>query len=274
MLYLLFNGGGPLLASENIEGDTKPASVEDGNKTEKATEGEKVAEGGDKTEKADEGKKVVEEKEVENKNSDVVALVNGEKVFRKDLDKRLSVLKKMNQDTSRATQKSIIDQLARKVLLRQFIEKQDIKVDNAEIEDRLEKIKTFFKSNPNTADKKLEDVPELQGSSIDTLKKDLKVELALTTHLKKELNEDDKEKYFNENKDFFNGEKVRASHVLVDTRTIDTDEEMAMAKKKIEKVKKEVDGGADIATLAKNTLIVLLRKREGTLVSLKEGGLL
>ncbi|MEZ6174857.1 MAG: peptidylprolyl isomerase [Candidatus Scalinduaceae bacterium] len=57
--------------------------------------------------------------------------------------------------------------------------------------------------------------------------------------------------FFDSNQDLFNGEEVRASHLLIDTRNLKSEEEIDKARQKIEKLKKEIDNGADFAVLAK-----------------------
>jgi peptidyl-prolyl cis-trans isomerase B (cyclophilin B) len=57
--------------------------------------------------------------------------------------------------------------------------------------------------------------------------------------------------HFEANKNAFNGEKVRASHILIDTRNMKTEEELEEAKKMIDEVKAMIDKGADFAEMAK-----------------------
>ena len=88
--------------------------------------------------KADEAAESVKET-----RDDVVATVNGEEIFRKELDRRLGVLKRMNQEVTRAVQIDVISRLAMKVLLNQFIEGQNIVVSDGEMQGRLEQIKYY-----------------------------------------------------------------------------------------------------------------------------------
>ncbi len=182
---------------------------------------------------------------------DVIATVNGEKVFRKDLDRRLSVLKRMNQEMTRSTQMLVVNQLTKKVLLKQFVEGQNIEVSNEEIQGEVEKIKFFLKSGPNNSEKPLEEILESRGSSISELEEEVTRTLALSKYLDKEVGDDEKRSYFDANKNAFNGERVRSSHVLVDTRKMKTDAELEGAKQKIGDIKKEIDNGADFAEVAK-----------------------
>jgi len=222
LLLFILQTNNLLFANENAETETKGAA-----KPEASTEA--VA-------------------ETEN---DVVAIVNGEKIFRKGLDRRLSVLKRMNQEITRSTQMLILDQLAKKVLLNQFVEGQNIEVSNEEVQGEVEKIKFFLKSNPSAAEKSLKEILESKGSSISELEAKVTRELALSKYLDKEVSDDEKRSYFDANKNAFNGERVRASHVLIDTRKMKTDAELEGAKQKIGDIKKEIDNGADFAEMAK-----------------------
>ena len=109
----------------------------------------------EKVKKEESTRAVAEVKTEKKTEEDVIATVNGEKVFRKGLDRRLSVLKRMNQEITRSTQMLVLNQLTKKVLLNQFVEGQNIEVSNEEVQGEVEKIKFFLKSNPNNSEKPL-----------------------------------------------------------------------------------------------------------------------
>lgn len=202
--------------------------------------------------KTEESTRAVAEVKTEKKTEkDVIATVNGEKVFRKYLDRRLNVLKRMNQEVTRSTQMLVVNQLTKKVLLKQFVEGQNIEVSNEEIQREVEKIKFILKSGPNNSERPLEEILESRGSSISELEAEVTRTLALSKYLDKEVSDDEKRSYFDANKNAFNGERVRASHVLIDTRKMKTDAELEGAKQKIRDIKKEIDNGADFAEMAK-----------------------
>jgi len=157
----------------------------------------------------------------------------------------------MNQEISRSVEMLVVDQLTKKLLLKQFVDNQNIEVSDEEIKGELEKIEFLLKSNPSTSEKSLKEILESKGSSIETLKGDIKETLALSKYLDKDISDDAMEDFFNKNKILFNGEKVRVSHVLVDTRKLETEDELTKAKQEIENIKKEIDSGVDIAELAK-----------------------
>jgi parvulin-like peptidyl-prolyl isomerase len=204
----------------------------------------------------------VEKKEVEEEEAgtadtaveaedDVIATVNGEEIFRKELDRRLGVLKRMNQEVTRAVQIQVINQLTKKVLLKQFVEGQNIEVSSGMVQGELEKIQYFLKSNPNDSDKSLVEILETQGSNIGELKDEIRRTLALSKYLDNRVDDEEKISYFESNISVFNGEKVKASHILIDTTKLKTAAELENAKQKIEEVKKEIDNGADFAETAR-----------------------
>ncbi len=208
--------------------------------------------------KADEAAESVKET-----RDDVVATVNGEEIFRKELDLRLGVYKRMNQEVTRAVQIDVISRLAMKVLLNQFVEGQNIVVSDGEMQGRLEQIKYFLRSNPNDSEKSLGEILETQGSNIGELEGEIRRTLALNKYLDQRVGDDEKSSYFESNIGVFNGEKVKLSHILIDTTKLKTDAELKTAKQKIEEVKKEIDNGADFAETA---------EKYSTCSSAKDGG--
>ncbi len=208
--------------------------------------------------KADEAAESVKET-----RDDVVATVNGEEIFRRELDLRLGVYKRMNQEVTRAVQIDVISRLAMKVLLNQFIEGQNIVVSDGEMQGRLEQIKYFLRSNPNDSEKSLGEILETQGSNIGELEGEIRRTLALNKYLDQRVGDDEKSSYFESNIGVFNGEKVKLSHILIDTTKLKTDAELKTAKQKIEEVKKEIDNGADFAETA---------EKYSTCSSAKDGG--
>ena len=128
--------------------------------------------------KTKESTSVVAEKEVKAEESteavvetenDVIATVNSEEILRKDFDRRLNVFRRMNQDVTPVVKMQVVDQLTKKVLLKQFVDKQDISASKEEVQAEIEKIKFFLQNNPNNKDKPLEEILETQGSSLSRI---------------------------------------------------------------------------------------------------------
>ena len=183
--------------------------------------------------------------------NDVIATVNGEEIYRLSFDKRLNVFRRMNQEVTDAIKMQVMNQLTKKMLLKQFVEKQEVSASAEDIKAEIEKISFFLQNNPANKDKPLEEILETQGSSVTELEEEVSRALALSKYLENSVTDADKKSYFDANKDAFNGAKVKASHVLIDTRNLKTEAELAEAKKKIDIVKVQIDKGADFAEMAK-----------------------
>lgn len=182
----------------------------------------------------------------------VLATVNGENILQKDVNQIISRFgNPIPEEQISGVTKKVLDGLITQKLLTQFIRDNKIEVSKAEIETELNKVREDIKSNPGLAGKTLEQVLETHGSSMDDLKRDIVMSLSLEKYLGKDLDDKKLKAYFEQNKTVYDGTEVKASHILVDTRTMTTDAELSQAMEKIKKVKGEADAGKDFAELAK-----------------------
>ena len=182
----------------------------------------------------------------------VIAIVNNEKIIRKDLDKILDRFKDhVNPAALISMEQQITDQLITQSVLRQFVVEQKLTTPKEVVDQEIAKMRDNIKKNPTTKDKTLEQFLEFQGSNIDELKTAIRMSAAIETYVSKGVDDKKQEEYFMKNISNFNGETVTASHILVDTKGIKAQEELDKAKAKIESIKKELDEGADFVECAK-----------------------
>lgn len=183
--------------------------------------------------------------------NEAIAMVNGEAILRLELDRLLDKVKqKMGTKRLHIVEERIIEDLVTQLVLKQFIRKENIQIDQNRIEEEIKTFKENVKNNPDSKDKSLETLLEEQGGSIEELRVALDISLSIDEYLERTTPEEEIKKYFTENIGNFNGETVTASHILVDTRNIKDEEELNKAKEKIKKLKEELDNGADFAKLA------------------------
>ena len=188
----------------------------------------------------------------EDNSKKVLATVNGENVSQEDVNQMLNRFgKQVPEEQMPAVTKQILDGLITQKLIMQFIRDSKIEVSPAEIEGELNKVREDIKTNPGLEGKTLEQVLETHGSSIDTLKSDIIISLSLEKNLGKDIDDKKIKASFDDNKAAYDDTEVRASHILVDTRQMKTDAELAQALEKIKKIKAEVDAGKDFAEVAK-----------------------
>lgn len=171
--------------------------------------------------------------------NDVVATVNGKKILQEDISNRLSNFKDVDPDALDTIKQEIIDQLITDILLEEFIDKQGLVVAPEEIEREIDQIRGTVGGTQS-----LEQVLVSIGSHMMEFKKSVKHSIALEKYFHDKLDDRMLEKFFEENKNLFNGESVKVSHILVDTRNMKAPEEYAQALEHIKNIKKEIDQGS------------------------------
>lgn len=209
----------------------------------------------------------------EDDSNKILATVNGENINQKDVNLILTRFgNQISEEQLPAVTKQILDGLITQKLIMQFIRDNKIEPAKATIDAELNKVREEIKSNPSLANQTLEQVLESHGSSIDDLKKDITISLSLEKYLGKDLDDQKLKAHFEQNKAVYDETEVKASHVLVDTRTLKTDEELAQAKDKINKARAEVVAGKDFADIAKQYSDCPSKEKGGDLGFFKRKG--
>lgn len=159
--------------------------------------------------------------------SDAVANVNGDKITKDELYEELVTAGGQTTLSNMITQK-LIDQAADDAGV--TVTDEDLDAEVATLEEQF-----------GGADQ-LNSALMQYGMTMDDLREEAKTQVIVRKILEPQtsVTDEDIETYYNENKaSFATPEKVRASHILVAT------------KEEAEEIKKELDNGADFATLAK-----------------------
>ena len=137
----------------------------------------------------------------------------------------------------------------------QDAQKQNIKVEDSEVNERFEQLKETLETN-NVYKEKLDAV----GVTEDFLKEQIKKDLTVAKYKEnfiKDINVSDKEMeaYYNNHKDQFNIEEVKASQILISTLDKDnkevSKEEKDKLKEKAQSILDKVKNNEDFAKLAK-----------------------
>lgn len=176
-------------------------------------------------------------------SGNIVATVNGKNITQEVLVNRLKMFTDITPETAASMRQEIIDQLITDILLDEFIDKQGLIVSSDEIEREVDRIRNTINSNQKNAIQSLEQILVSIGSNIDEFKKSIKYSIALEKYFHTRLDDKTLKKYFDENKSLFNGETVKVSHILIDTRNMKTAEELSHALEQIKTIKREIDRG-------------------------------
>ena len=189
--------------------------------------------------------------EKKHQNEEVLATVNGKKITQADLANRLETFRSTDAETLNTIKQEILDQLITDILLEEFIDKQGLVVAPEEIEREVDQIRSNITGNQKDSGQSLEKVLAAIGSNMGEFKRSIKHSLALGKYFNNKIDDRTLEKYFDGNKSLFNGESVKVSHILIDTRDMKTQEELSHALEQIKSIKREIDLGAAFDEMAK-----------------------
>jgi peptidyl-prolyl cis-trans isomerase C len=189
---------------------------------------------------------------------DVIARVNGEPIQRAEFEKAIKTLEAQNGGSVPADQRDrvyrgVLDQMIGYKLLVQESQARKIAVADAELEARVSQIRSQFPT-----EEAFKQVLAQQNLTVEQLKSDARSELLVTNLLKAEVEPkvavtpEQVSDFYQKNPDKFQqGERVRASHILLAFPPNADAAAKLTVKTKAEGLLKELKAGKDFATLAK-----------------------
>ena len=178
-----------------------------------------------------------------------IAVVNGQSIPREEWD---AAVKRMppppaniTPEARKAATMQMLALMIDDVLLRQFLNKQVPAPSAAEVQSRVTQLETALRANKKT----LADYYRETGLDETKLRSGISAETQWQTYLARRLSQDDLKKYYETNKDLFDGSKIRVAHIVYTIPPGDTKAEEA-AKSAMETVRLELLKGANFAGLA------------------------
>jgi len=189
----------------------------------------------------------------------IVAVVNGVNLKERELESIVNELlprafyhQTVTPEKRAELRKKALDELIRRELYYQEAVRLGIKVSKSELKDGLENIKKRFKSK-----KEYQKALKQAGITEDDLKKDIERNLLINKFYQQEILEVSKvsdnelKEYYEKNKkDFLRPEAVHIRHILIKVEPTSTDEEKAKKKREAEEILKRARQGEDFAELA------------------------
>lgn len=187
----------------------------------------------------------------------VVARVNGEDVKKEDFERMIKTLEMragqpVPPDRRDEILRNALDQLVVYTLLSQESKTRGIKIEDSEIESKMQQIRSQF-PNQDAYDKALKE----RYTSPEALRKDARVDLSVTKLMDAEVatipgpSDAEAKDFYTKNPDRFKEEEaVRASHILIRVEPNANAAAKAKAKATIDSVLKQARAGGDFAKLA------------------------
>ncbi len=198
----------------------------------------------------------------------VAATVNGVAIPQSEVDKQVDQIKQQQpkifegeagKQQEEQVRKSTIDSLVTAELIRQEAEKQNITVSKADVDKRVADVKKVFKT-----DKQFQEALQQQGLTEGELDEKIREQAVAEKMLKKvtgtiKISNKELKKYYDENKaQMVEPERKQWRHILV------------KKKSKADKLRAELEGGADFAELAKENSVDEGTKEKGGDLGLRQ----
>jgi parvulin-like peptidyl-prolyl isomerase len=173
------------------------------------------------------------------KKSEVLATVNGDKITRGDLIQFFSKFQLPENFDPQVLYKSAVDTLANTKLVMQQVKASKVAVSPAEIDTEVENLKTALKEQK--AD--LAQVLLESGRTMEEVRADMEQYLLWKKYVTGVATDAALKKYVTDNKELFNGDQVRASHILIKLPADAKPEAREAAKKKLLDIKQQIGTG-------------------------------
>jgi peptidyl-prolyl cis-trans isomerase C len=173
----------------------------------------------------------------------VAATVNGQPIGENAVRR---ALKRIAPDQRAEARPAILDHLIDNALLDQYLEQQGVAVDRKEVDAKLQEVRDDLKKNGATFEQLLRDLmaTEQEFRSV------IEAQLRWDKYVEKQATDANLLKFFNAEREMFDGTMVRARHILLSPAAGDSKAE-EKAKADLLRYKKEIEEKAakDLATL-------------------------
>jgi peptidyl-prolyl cis-trans isomerase C len=173
----------------------------------------------------------------------IAALVNGEAITLTEVD---AILQHQPPTTTppteiqrRQMQLDALSMLIDDRLVQQFLKKNGCSVPPTQVAKQLAELETGLKAQQRT----LKDFLGETGQTSDQLKEEIVKMLQWADYVRHKINETDLNRYYEENKDYFDQIKVRASHIVLRVPANAGPNEIQAARTKLQNLKQEVAAG-------------------------------
>lgn len=192
-----------------------------------------------------------------------VAAVNGVVITQNDFDKEVkeiqhrftSMGRPVNSEQMQALKSDVLESLIDRELLFQESKNNGIKIEEAEINTKLDSIKKQFPSDEDFK-KALGRMDIAEADLTSQIRRDLAVNQLIAKQLADKITvpEKDIKSFYDDNpKAFIKPEQIKASHILIKVDSQAEESKKTEARKKIEDIQDKIKKGGDFAALAKES---------------------
>lgn len=173
------------------------------------------------------------------KKNEVLATVNGDKITRGELIQFFSKFQLPENFDPQVLYKNAVETIANTKLVMQQVKASKVSVSPAEIDSEIENLKTALKEQKA----ELAQVLAESGRTLEEVRTDMEQFLLWKKYITGIATDAAINKYIADNKAIFNGDQVRASHILVKVPADAKPEAKEAARKKLLGIKQQIGTG-------------------------------
>jgi peptidyl-prolyl cis-trans isomerase C len=197
-----------------------------------------------------------------NKEEEIVATVNGEGIPQSRVDILMEQQKqqmaaqaggKMSEEQEKNLEQQVIDQLITEELLYQEAQERGVSISDSELNKEIDSLKSRY-PDEESFKQALEQTGFNEESFRFYLERNLVIQKLLEQEVQtsQSITEEEMREFYNNNQDYFKTkEQVEARHILISTQGIENEEKQQEAYQRAQKIKEQLEQGANFAELAK-----------------------
>jgi peptidyl-prolyl cis-trans isomerase C len=168
------------------------------------------------------------------------AVVNGVTISLSEVDALIKARGPLPVETTETQRKQLrqlaLDKLIDDLLLQQFLQKNAPRIAQEDLAKRLVEMEGALKKEG----KSLADLSKETGQTEDQLRRNAINGLLLEGYIKGKVKETDLKRYYTDNRDFFDGVSVKASHIVLRVKPNAPESERQAAHDKLLKIRQEI----------------------------------
>jgi len=183
---------------------------------------------------------------------DVLVLVNGEPIPRESLEKMTSRLRgRLPADAFARLEREATGTLIQEKLIEQFLRKVNFVPTRAEIDAEIARKKRIYESSRRQGSPSFEEALRQSGASVEQMRESPPVGMRFSCYVRRSMKEEDLLRTFETQRRAFDGTEVRARHVLLDTRAVQSAQAKEALRAKAEELRRRIVAGEDFGEIAK-----------------------
>jgi parvulin-like peptidyl-prolyl isomerase len=184
--------------------------------------------------------------------SEILVTVNGEHVLKRRIYDMIGHLREqLPEKEYTRREREAVSLILQDLLVEQFLKREGYEPTSDEMEAEIERRRRIYKSSAGANSVSLEEALRRQGTSIERMREAPTVGMRFSCYVRSKMTEEDLAREFETSRYMYDETKVRASHILFDTRSVTSPAAKQELRNRAEAARARALAGEDFADLAR-----------------------